>query len=506
MFMNEMKNTLNTGKFNESYTENSALSFRTSGKELLDLNFAVASLRGATDETIMDMFMKAFYEDKILAMKWLFYARDIRGSGLGERNLFRVVMSSLAKDYPAIVTKLISLIPEYGRFDDLWCLLDTDFKANIIEMVRAQLTIDIANMKLEQPTSLLAKWMPSINASSPITVRYAKILCKGLRLSSKIYRKTLVALRAYIDVVEVKMSAKRWDEIKYEAVPSKANLVYNGAFLKNDEDRRRGFLSALEKGETKINSSVLYPHDIVHKYKEYRRKDKDIALEEMWKALPNTVLGCGNTMVVADGSGSMRTTISKTCTTALDVAQALSIYFAERSSGQFKDKYITFSERPQFVDLSQGKSLIEKILIANRFDEVANTNIEAVFELILATAVRGKMSQSNLPNNVLVISDMEFDQCAEGTYGTALNKKLFEVIGERFVAAGYQLPRLVFWNVNSRTKAIPVIENDLGVALVSGFSTNIVKMVMSNKADPYECLIEALSVPRYQVIEDLMKA
>jgi hypothetical protein len=360
-----------------------------------------------------------------------------------------------------------------------------------------------------KPISLLAKWMPSANASSAQTKKYAKKLRKALNLTEREYRIALSKFRKYLDVVEVKMSNKNWSEINYETVPSRANLIYNGAFLRNDEARRREYLGQLEKGEVKINASTLYPHDIVHKYMSggywSSLKSKDATIEGLWKALPDNVQGCGNTIVVADGSGSMTCNVGNTRVTALDVANALAIYFAERSSGQFKDKYITFSERPQLVDLSNCKSLHGKLQKALAHDEVANTNIEAVFDLILTTAIKNNMSQEDIPQNVLIISDMEFDRCATSNSKDYWNRRpdqrLFKVIAKKYEDAGYKLPRLVFWNVNSRTGTIPVKENDLGVALVSGFSTNICKMVMSGNTDPYECLLETLNSKRYDAVE-----
>ena len=505
-FMNAMKSTLNN-EFNVSVTENGAVGYRTTGKELLDLNFAVASLRSMSDVQIVKRFKKAFCEDKVLAMKWLFFARDARG-GLGERRLFRVVLKDLVQSNPEMVVPVINLIPEYGRYDDLWCLLDNKESADVIcKMVDDQLSEDLKNMKAKKSISLLAKWLPSINASSSETKRYAKQICKAIGATEREYRKALSMFRKHLDVVEVKMSAKNWSEIKYDAVPSRANLVYNNAFLRNDEERRRDYLSKLEKGEAKINASVLYPHDIVHKYcNGWRLNKKDTAIEAMWKALPDTVQGCGNTIVVADGSGSMTCTVGGTKVTALEVANALAIYFAEHSSGEFKDKYITFSERPQLVDFSKAQSLHGKIQIAMQHCEVANTNIEKVFDLILTTAVKNNMHQEDIPKNILIISDMEFDM-ATYSYGRGgqVSKRLFDVIAQKYADAGYQLPRLVFWNVNSRTGTIPVKENDLGVALVSGFSVNIAKMVMSGKLDPYECLLETLNSERYAPIEAALK-
>lgn len=511
-FMNAVKQTLNN-EYNVSITENGAVGFRTTGKELLDLNFAVASLRKMSDEEVAKRFMKAFCENKMLAMRWLFYARDAR-QGIGERRLFRVVMKHLVESNPEMVIPVINLIPEYGRYDDLWCLLDNEESAKVIyQIVDKQLKEDWDNMSTGKPISLTAKWMPSINASSEKTKEYGKKLCKALHMSEREYRKALSKLRKYLDVVEVKMSNKDWSEIKYEAVPSRANLIYNNAFLRNDEARRREYLGKLEKGETKINASTLFPHDIVHKYAiRYGWKcslnQKDATIEALWKALPDTVNGCGNTIVVADGSSSMTAQVDRSSSvTALEVADALAIYFAEHSSGQFKDKYITFSERPQIVDFSNATSLHDKLQIALAHNECANTNIEKVFDLILDTAIKNRMKQEDLPQNILIVSDMEFDRCAScGNNRSSWDfkkpsKKLFDMIAQKYANAGYSIPRLVFWNVNSRTGTIPVKENELGVALVSGFSVNIAKMVLSNKLDPYECLLETLNSERYAPIE-----
>ena len=246
-FMNAVKQTLDN-EYNVSVTENGAVGYRSTGKELLDLNFAVASLRKMSDEEVAKRFMNAFCENKMLAMKWLFYARDAR-QGIGERRLFRVVMKHLVESNPEIVIPVINLIPEYGRYDDLWCLLDNEESAKVVyQIVDKQLKEDWDNMSAGKPISLTAKWMPSINASSKKTKEYGKKLCKAFHMSEREYRKALSKLRKYLDVVEVKMSNKDWSEIKYETVPSRANLIYNGAFLRNDEVRRREYLGKLEKG------------------------------------------------------------------------------------------------------------------------------------------------------------------------------------------------------------------------------------------------------------------
>lgn len=505
-FMKAMQNeALDSQNF--SVTENGALGFRTTGKNLLDLNFSVSSLRSATDEEITNRFLKAFYDDRELAVRWLFYARDVRG-GLGERRLFRVVINSLSDIEPDLVERVLELIPEYGRWDDLIGLIEIPWlKSKVAEIILDQLVKDLVGRNHGEPISLLAKWLPSINTSSQKSRALALRLCKAMNIPQANYRKTLSKLRAYLKIVERDMSAQRWGDINYEAVPSRANLIYSKAFLRHDAERRTEYLAKLSRGEAKINSSVLYPHDIAHSYMRGRYRLRDLkydeTLEALWKALPDTVNGGGNTIVVADGSGSMGMySVGDTDTSALEVANALAIYFAEHSSGVFKDKYITFSSRPQFVDFSSCKSLCDKLVKALAYSEVANTNIKAVFDLILATAVKNKVPQEEIPRNVLIISDMEFDSAyCRGSF----DERLFETIGKKYAEAGYKLPRLVFWNVNSRTGAIPVRENENGVALVSGFSVNICKMVMSGKTDPYECLLEVLNGERYEAVGKCLK-
>ena len=487
-----------------SVTENGAVGYKTSGHALLDLNFAVASLRSADEDKIRRMFRDAYNEDPETAVLWLFFARDVRG-GLGERRLFRICAKWLY-EHIAFNDALVSLIPEYGRYDDWWAVLPQDRAAYA---VHSQFIMDVRNMRAKNPISLLAKWMPSVNTSSKASRELARVFAGELGLTDRNYRRKLSEMRKYLDVTERKMSANEWGEIRYESVPSRANLIYNKAFLRHDEKRREAFLNKVNAGEAKMNAGVLFPHDIVHSYNGKTRADS--GLEAMWKSLPDTVKGDESTIVVADGSGSMLAKVGESGVTALEVANALAIYFAERCSGEFKDRYITFSARPKFVELDVGNSLFDRLRIARQHNEVSNTNVKAVFELILKTAVQNGMKQEDLPANVLIISDMEFDSCAV-TNGLSIyicssnrpSKTLFEMIAAEYRTAGYKMPRLVFWNVNSRTGTIPVRENELGVALVSGFSPNVCKMVMSGKTDPYECLLETLHSERYKPVRDAL--
>ena len=304
------------------------------------------------------------------------------------------------------------------------------------------------------------------------------------------------------------MCSNRWEEIDYEKVPSLANLKYKNAFLNHDEHRREKYLESVKKGTSKMNMKVATPVDVVSRYTEggwsTRLKQYDETLELAWKNLKDVLVS--DTVVVADGSGSMTTLVSGKIT-ALDVANALAIYTSEHNSGVYKNKYITFSNTPQFVDFSEKKTLKGKLEIALQHNEVANTNIEAVFDLILGVAINNNISQEEMVDNILIISDMEFDSAQTmWKYETQpLTQPLFDKIKERYSKAGYKLPKLIFWNVNSRTGTIPVKENELGVALVSGFSVNIIKMVLSGELDPYKCLTDQLDSERYAPVEAAVK-
>lgn len=500
-FIEEMKSE--QAKIDLISTENGALGHRSTGKNLLDMNFRISSYRNMSEDKIIQDFMKAYADDSILAIKWLFYARDVRG-GAGERRLFRVIYDYLIRNDVEVAKKFITLIPEYGRYDDLFIGIGTEIEKDTVDFIRKQFNSDIVGLGIGREISLLAKWMPSENASSKETKVLAEKFAKWLGMSNRNYRKILSKLRGYLNVVEKDMSANRWDKISYSGVPSKANIVYKGAFMKHDEARRTIYLEDVANGVQKINSSTNFPHDIAKHYMTgsawgYTEVPLDNTIEALWKALPEYG-ELSNTLVVADGSGSMFQTIGETNTSALHVANALAVYFAERNKGDFKNKYVTFSSRPQIVNLGDG-TLKSKIDIAMTHNEVSNTNIESVFNLILNTAISMHMTQLDLPETILCISDMEFDYMTEGRMDSAL----FEDMRVKFEENGYKLPKLVFWNVMSTSLAIPVIENELGVNLVSGFSPSAIKMVLSGILDPYSALLSVLNSERYKLVEDILK-
>lgn len=505
----------------KTYTENGAVAYKSSGKQLLDFNFSITEMRNANWDTIGKKFSKVFYENPRLAIKYWFMVGDIRES-LGERNIFKGIMKWMVDNHPDTVEKLYKFIADYNRWDTLILLADPQFNTNkelrnkVVEWIKINLIHDVMHAYDEEPISLLGKWMPSENASSKETRRMARQLIQDLNTTPRTYRRALTRLRKKLNVVECKMSSNKWGKIVYEHVPSKANLNYANAFMRHDTERRQEYLNSLKHGEVKINAKVLAPYEIVNKYKNgyYGVKAYDEALEQMWKALPQYTLN--DVLVVRDGSGSM----TDKCTgnvSCLDVATSVAIYAAEHNSKNWRDKFITFSSHPEFVDMSNCSSLREKVALCEHFDDCSNTDIYSTMRLILDVAKKNKYKQSQMPSAILIISDMAFDAHPGNLnrywgmkdYNTPFNydKTLFEKIQREYAKSGYKLPKLIFWNVNARgTTTVPVQENELGLSLVSGFSANIFKMVLSEDLDPYKQLVNILNSERYEPIEKALQA
>lgn len=493
----------------ESITENGGIGFATSGSKLVDVNFKIPSFRNGIDK---HAFFLALEENKVLALKWLLYLRDVR-EGVGERKSFRdFVVALVDYDLDTAGKFLHDVdIAEYGRWDDVVDIayrVQNDFIRNLLlHKIDIQLKNDLRNFHNVKEVSLLGKWLPSSNASSKETKARAKMVYKYLNLTEKEYRKVLSSLRKYIDVVERKMSANKWGDINYEGVPSRANVIYKDAFMRHDPINREKYIDALKNGSANINANAMFLYDIVHSYiknnyYEFNVGDIDETLEIMWSA-QKRVDGFKNTLVVRDGSGSMTCSVGKGSLTALEVATAITIYCAENNSGEFKNKFITFGNKPKLVDLTPYKTLRDKLEVSYREADCSNTDIERTFKLILNTAIENKMEQKDMPEAVLIISDMEWD-CVTHVYDNDIHVvNTFKSIQRDFEGHGYKMPKVIFWNVNSRTNTIPLQQNENGVILLSGFSKNLMSMVMSSSLDPYKALVEELNKPRYKIIDKI---
>ena len=479
---------------NLTYTENGALTNRSTNSYCLDLFATIGALRNAEDNEIISRFIKAYTEDNNMAMKILFFARDIRG-GLGERRVFRSIWKWLSLHEAESVRKNITNVPEYGRFDDLLSLLGGPCEKDMLSFIKEQLDKDLAALKIGESVSLLAKWLPSVNTSNKDSVKTAKKLAKALGFSDTEYRKVLVSLRAEIKLMENYLRDKDYS-FSYEKQPSKALYKYRLAFLRNDRERYSAFLEKAEKNPSVMNTGTLTPYDVVapiiNKDKErvaiskWERRSMDVT----WKALPDYT-GAENALVVVDGSASMYW-YGEYIPAA--VAQSLGIYFAEHNKGCFHNHFITFSENPRLVEV-EGRDIVDKIRYCMSLNEYANTDLQKVFDLLLKTALKNHAKQEEIPEKLYIISDMEFDGCVENA-----EMSNFEYAKKKFAKHGYRLPQIVFWNVNSRNQQQPVTKNEQGVALVSGASPQIFSMLSEGILDPYSFMLETLSSERYERI------
>lgn len=481
----------------KTYTENGATAFNSTGvSDLLDLYALVGGMRERQDD-VLDKFQLSCDEDLLLAFKLAFYTRDVRG-GLGERDSFRTMLRYLAHKYPEELIMNLHLIPYYGRWDDLFCLIDTPCAQEMAELVWDQLVDDRFNaMITDTKISLLAKWMPSINTSSEETRKKAMFFIKRFNMSQASYRKMLSALRARLKIVECQMSAQEWNEITYSQVPSRAMMRYRDAFKNHDEERFEDYLEKVEEGKEKINAGTLYPYDLVGKYiyassfwLRSSISEEDPVIEAQWKALPNYIDEGQNIIVMADVSGSMLCCEGRPMASAVGLA----IYFSERNNSAYKDMFMTFSSSPAFVKL-KGNSLRKKVDQAVSSDWGGSTNLEAAFEEVLRVAVENKIAREDMPKAIVVISDMEINYCAGRDWS------FYDEMVKRFAAKGYEIPNIVFWNVESRQDTFLVDGNRKGVQLISGQSASTFRNVINAIGmTPYEAMLNTLNSERYNPI------
>lgn len=487
---------------NMTKTENGAATYVSTGSECLDLFATIGALRRESDSEIIARFIRAYTENPDLAMKLLFFARDIRG-GLGERRVFRVVMQWLAVDEPESVKKNLKYVAEYGRWDDLFALIGTPCEKEMLDVIKEQFRKDMTALENNGEVSLLGKWLPSANATSKNTIANAKRLSRSLALNDANYRKTLTALRARIRIIENSLRERDYS-FDYAKQPSKALFKYRKTFMRNDRERYLGYLEAVENGQSKLNADNVAPYELVAPYLScdwnqwYKNKtfmrcispEEKRALNATWASLPK-YNSEENALVVVDTSGSMYSD-NKPLPGA--VALSLGLYIAEHNKGLFRNHFIEFSERPQLIEI-KGETFADRLRYAASFNQVANTNLEAVFDMILKAAVQHHVKQNELPSKLIIISDMEFDACVRNASSTN-----FKVARLHYEYYGYKLPQIVFWNVASRRCQQPVTKNEQGVALVSGVTPRIFSMVAGGQISPFKFMMEILGSERYAKI------
>lgn len=480
-----MSRLLQSTKYHDTTTTNGAISHSTSGDDCLDLFFKAGGLRGRPDEVI-PYFSKAMEENEDVAVRIALWLRDVRG-GAGERDTFRRIFYYLSCNRPDIAIKLIPIVPSVGRWDDLF---------SFSNHIQYQVLDYLKDALIKKKDGLCAKWMPREKSSKSVL---GYILRKHMGLSAREYRKLLSELSK---TVEQKISSHKWKKINYSHVPSMAMNKYRTAFYRHDEERFKKYIESVKEGEVKINASVIHPHELIGSFisnqmeaidrfynimPSIKPSDNIIkAIEAQWYSLPDYVSkGDGDSLVVCDTSGSM-------LGLPIQVAVALSIYFAERNKGQFRDEFITFSKEPKFQKV-YGANLYEKVknLLSTGWNQ--NTNLVEVFNLILRSANRQRLKNSDLPSKVIIISDMQFDSAVSSN-----KKDNFQKIRKLYKKSGYDMPTLVFWNVNLLGKDSPVKFDENRTALISGFSPSILSAVMKgDNLSPIKVMESAVMKDRY---------
>ena len=512
-FMNGLSNASNF-----TYTENGALTHKTTNSDLLDMFAMGAAYRTRSESDVILMFRKAFKENPVYALKCLFYIRDVRG-GQGERRFFRVALRDLASYNLDAVVRNIQYIPEFGRWDDLYALVGTPAEACAMNLIKDQLSLDV---QCKTP-SLLAKWLKSENTSSKESVRLANITRKYLGMTHKQYRKTLSILRERINVLERLMSEGKWDEIEFDKIPSKAGMKYKNAFARHDIERMKAdknvqsYADFAKDTTKKVNAKALYPYECVAEAMKamgrgYRHPALDdtnrLMVNKYWDNLADYFNGASfNGMAIVDTSGSM---CGSSADAPINVAISLGMYCAEKANGPFANHFITFSSNPTFVKV-EGVDFCDKVVRMSQADWGGSTNVEAAFDMMLDTAIKNRCPQSDIPENLIIISDMEFDSCVTsgarnrdrwGYYNnprvTKNDLTLFEAMAEKWAAHGYKMPHLIFWNVQARQNNIPMIGNG-AVSYVSGMSPSIFETIMTGKTG-YDLMMEKLNTERYACI------
>jgi len=471
-------------------TENGAVALNTTGDARLDLFGTIGSLRTAEKERINRLFSEAWKADPLFATKIAFYARDVRG-GLGERQTFRTLLQFMAEKHPEALRLNLDLVGVYGRYDDLYCLIGTPLEDEMWAAMKKQFEEDRRNLQEGNAISLLAKWIKTADASSENTRKLGILTAQKFGYSVYEFKRLVRAMRKQIGIVEALMSAGRWDEIRYSAVPSRAMMIYRNAFMKHDPERYGQFIRKAVTGEEAIHSATLYPYDIVEKvmqmgWNSYSIKEND-TLEAQWRQLPNYVEAGTNALVIADTSGSMHGR-------PLATSVGLAIYFAERNTGAYHNMFMSFSGTSR-IQVLKGETLAQKIGSINMNDWQGSTNLQAAFDHVLEIAVANHISAEEMPKSLIVISDMEIDYCGDR------NWTVYEKMARRYADYGYQIPNIIFWNVASRHDVFHADKSRIGVQLVSGQSASVFRQVMQCVGmTPVEAMEKTINSERYAAI------
>ena len=431
-------------------TTNGAITNETSTNQCLDLFQRIGNMRHRDRLSILEDFKTAYQEDKELATQVLFWARAAR-IGSGERKTFHTILSEIGKTSPDFISDNAKTIAELGYWKDL------------VPYLHIQSVVAVFAQAIRDKDRLACKWAP----------RKCAVLRDELKMTNKEYRKWL---KKHSETIEQTMSMRKWGEVVYSSVPGSAMRKYRGAFNKNDFDR---FDEWKNDKTSKASVSATYPHEVL-------KCDDDKLAEKLWNNLPDLLSDSGeNILPMIDVSGSMMGE-------PLAVATSLGMYLAERTKGEFKDMFLTFSENPELVRL-EGDSVMERLRRIVKADWGMSTDFTKAYQHILDVAVHHDVVPESMPTMLLVLSDMQFnDSQRGGCWGTNEPMTHFTHMKEEYKKAGYKLPKIVFWNLDAEM-GTPAQCDDDSVAMVSGFSPSIMKAILNaQEFTPMDVMMEAL--------------
>lgn len=417
-----------------------------------------------TEASALELFKPCWYANRELAMKLLFWVRNIRG-GAGNRSGFRSILTWIANEDPEWIVSNMELIPKYGRWDDLESLYGTSVE---------RYALRLWSTKIKEQDGLACKWAG----------RKDNKLRAYMQMTPKDYRKLLVN---GTKVVEQKMCSGDWTDINYEHVPSKAMSLYSKAFSRNDAERFAEFKGAVVKGEKVIKTGTLFPHDCV---RTVRHGDIEAATLQ-FKNLPNFVKNPDmRSIVICDWSGSMDSHHISNTITAMDVSIGMALYFSSRlsESNPFYKKFIAFSDDSAFIDW-KSKSF-SWMCESNNLDKLGSwsmsTNIERALKNIATFAHKSNIGAEMVPNTLIIVSDMQFNQ------SSSENDNSIESGLKEFDKYGYERPKIIYWNVAGVANS-PDRYNSKKVGLVSGFSPSILSAIFANEDfTPYSIMMKTL--------------
>ena len=500
-------------EFNYKLTENGGLAHKSTCDALYDMFALGGAYRSRSDEDCVFLFMKAFEENPTYAMKCLFYLRDIL-QGQGERRFFRVCIKWAADNHPLEMERNLKHIPEFGRWDDLYAFVGTKLEASMWAFMYEQFRLDMAS----KTPSLLGKWLKSENTSSAESRALGAKTRKAFHMPPAVYRKSLSSLRKRINVLERLMSAGKWEEIEFDKSPSKAGLIYKNAFARHDVERMKAKIEVQSYADfakdknAKVNTKALYPYEVVEKainalygshYWSWRNNNlalddtNRLMVNKYWDNLAEYMSKLDmNALCVVDTSGSMHGT-------PINIAISLGMIAADKARGPFHGRYISFSSRPQLIKV-EGVDFVDKVRRIYETNLCENTNLEATFDMLLNVAQKNHMKQKDLPKSIIVISDMEIDM-AYGMYSwggksdaaRAKNRTMMENMRRKWKRAGYDLPKMVYWNVNARHDTF--LDDGPDVTYVSGASAILFEQV-ARGVTAQDLMFDKLDSERYACI------